>query len=180
MPLTSDQSSSSTSLYFSPPSSLDNLSTMVHPQSTDGIEETALLHRINRSYLELQSSLNVTFDHPNICTRLTNDHPHSENGSHSTNALDTDRMARREKKIHERWFNSSSSTSAESSTKKAFLGVDFPPIAVLRRKFSSKSNENNTTDEQVRRSNVFHLSISIFFPFSSSSSSSIIRKRDLP
>ena len=46
---------------------------------------------------------------------------------------------RRERKMQERWTittKNDNNTNGQSSTK-AFLGVEFPPIAVLRRKFSS-------------------------------------------
>lgn len=114
------------------------------------------LQCIGGAYLDLQSSLNVTLDHSNIYTRLANDHPPSETDLHSTAANDADRMARREKKMHERWFNpsASSSAAAEAPAKKVFLGVDFPPIAVLRRKFTSKSNENNRAEEQQVRGQI--------------------------
>jgi hypothetical protein len=46
---------------------------------------------------------------------------------------------RRERKMQERWTitTKNESQSHSQSTNKAFLGVEFPPIAVLRRKFSS-------------------------------------------
>lgn len=46
-----------------------------------------------------------------------------------------EKSLRREKKIQERW---TMSTKVENqSSNKTFLGVEFPPIAALRRKFSS-------------------------------------------
>jgi hypothetical protein len=78
----------------------------------------------------------------NICTRLTNDDSLMETSEQMT-TNNTDKMSRREKKMQERW---SISTNNEQSPTKTLLGVEFPPIAVLRRKFSSsnKTNKNDT------------------------------------
>jgi hypothetical protein len=46
------------------------------------------------------------------------------------------KMSRRERKMQERWTITTKNDNEQSSTK-TFLGVEFPPIAVLRRKFSS-------------------------------------------
>jgi hypothetical protein len=112
---------------------------------------------------------NVLHDENNICMRLMNDS--------NTIAIDdeqiivnhsTDRMSRRERKMHERWSTSSDNDRQQSnvSTKQIFLGIEFPPIAVLRRKFSSKAINNNvsTTNEVC-----YQLTI-IFFLFAFQSS----------
>ena len=48
-------------------------------------------------------------------------------------------MSRRERKMQERWTitTKTDQNQQESTANKPFLGVEFPPIAVLRRKFSA-------------------------------------------
>jgi hypothetical protein len=59
-------------------------------------------------------------------------------------------MSRREKKMQERWSISTKPDKSknEQSSLKTLLTVEFPPIAVLRRKFSSsptnKKDKNNS------------------------------------
>jgi hypothetical protein len=48
------------------------------------------------------------------------------------------KTSRREKKMQERWTISTKNDNEQVPTK-TFLGVEFPPIAVLRKKFSSPS-----------------------------------------
>ncbi len=48
-----------------------------------------------------------------------------------------DQMSRRERKMQERWTISTKTEQHEQLPTKTFLGVEFPPIAVLRKKFSS-------------------------------------------
>jgi hypothetical protein len=60
----------------------------------------------------------------------------------STDLLSTkqnEKISRRERKMQERWTVSTKteSNNTEQLPTKTFLGVEFPPIAVLRRKFSS-------------------------------------------
>ena len=50
------------------------------------------------------------------------------------------KISRRERKMQERWtitVNNNKNNNNEQLPAKTFLGVEFPPIAVLRRKFSS-------------------------------------------
>ena len=64
-----------------------------------------------------------------------------------TNHL-ADRMARRERKLlQDRWLPSNQVES--SSTKKHLMDIEFPPIAILRRKFSNKSNEKESTNGNI-------------------------------
>jgi hypothetical protein len=46
------------------------------------------------------------------------------------------KMSRRERKMQERWTITTKNDNEQLPTK-TFLGVEFPPIAVLRRKFST-------------------------------------------
>ena len=85
----------------------------------------------------------------NICAGLTNDQGPDERSEQMTmNSIDP--MSRREKKMHERWLTATTTSSADKShnheqaSKNVLLGVAFPPIAVLRRKFSSKPNTTET------------------------------------
>lgn len=83
----------------------------------------------------------------NICAGLTNDQGPDERSEQMTlNSIDP--MSRREKKMHERWLTATTSADKshnhEQASKNVLLGVAFPPIAVLRRKFSSKPNTTET------------------------------------
>ncbi len=74
----------------------------------------------------------------NICTRLTNDEDSIENSEHF------DKMSQREKRMQERWSISikNENNNNEQSSTKSLMGVEFPQISVLRRKFSSASSTN--------------------------------------
>jgi hypothetical protein len=54
-------------------------------------------------------------------------------------------MLRREKKMQERWLASTKNedNNNEQSSTKSLIGVEFPQISVLRRKFSSSSSTSN-------------------------------------
>ena len=57
----------------------------------------------------------------------------------STDTISTkqnEKISRRERKMQERW-TTSTKTDPEQLPPKTFLGVEFTPIAVLRKKFSS-------------------------------------------
>lgn len=75
----------------------------------------------------------------------------------TTNSTIQDRKSRREKKIQERWTvnvksDQQNGSNHEGSSNKAFLGVEFPPIAVLRRKFSSMpSSSAQTSSSTIKR-----------------------------
>ncbi len=56
--------------------------------------------------------------------------------SESMTVKSNDKISRREKKMQERWTITTKANNEQLPTK-TFLGVEFPPIAVLRRKFSS-------------------------------------------
>lgn len=81
----------------------------------------------------------------NICSRLTNDDSLTDNSEEMT-TNHTDRMSQRERKMQERW---SISTKTEQSPPKTLLGVEFPQIAVLRRKFSSTNKQNKIDEHPV-------------------------------
>ena len=78
-----------------------------------------------------------------ICSGLTNDEQLNKSSSmESTDILPIkvkEKIVRREKKMQERWTMSTKieHQTNEHLTKNNYLGVEFPPIAVLRRKFSS-------------------------------------------
>ncbi|CAF3707147.1 unnamed protein product [Rotaria sordida] len=94
-----------------------------------------------------------TTSNDNICTGLTNDCSTNNSSIDSkeqvassimeTNEQMTmnlnDKTSRRERKMQERWTitTKNNKNTNEQLPTKAFLGVEFPPIAVLRRKFSS-------------------------------------------
>jgi hypothetical protein len=61
---------------------------------------------------------------------------------------DSERMSRREKKMQERWSISTKNDNQHSSTK-PLLGIEFPQISVLRRKFSSATNKKKVNTEEV-------------------------------
>lgn len=92
------------------------------------------------------SSINST----NIYSGLTNQSlPGVEMTNEQNSIHSSDRMARKERKLHDQWF---SSTKADSPNKKTNLfDIEFTPIAVLRRKFLDKTTEN----QQVRLLFVF-------------------------
>ncbi|CAF1512856.1 unnamed protein product [Rotaria sp. Silwood1] len=94
-----------------------------------------------------------TTSNNNICTGLTNDCNTNSSNSNSneqvaSSTMDTTepmttnlnhKMSRRERKMQERWTitTKNNKNTTEQLPTKTFLGVEFPPIAVLRRKFSS-------------------------------------------
>ncbi|CAF3229974.1 unnamed protein product [Rotaria sp. Silwood2] len=94
-----------------------------------------------------------TTSNNNICIGLTNDCSTNSSNSNSneqvaSSTMDTteqmttnlnDKMSRRERKMQERWTitTKNNKNTNEQLPAKTFLGVEFPPIAVLRRKFSS-------------------------------------------
>jgi hypothetical protein len=79
----------------------------------------------------------------NICTRLTNDDSSIENSEQMT-TNNIDKMSQRERKMQERWSTSTKTdnNNNEQSSTNPLLGVEFPQIAVLRRKFSSANKKN--------------------------------------
>lgn len=86
-----------------------------------------------------------------IYTRLTNDDddiPIDWSEQITTNS--SDKMSQRERRLQERWSTSSKSDKADhqQSTKNLLLGIEFPPIAVLRKKFSSSSPSSAITNKQ--------------------------------
>lgn len=69
-------------------------------------------------------------------------------------------MLRREKKMQERWSLSTkndNNNNNEQSSPKPLIGIEFPQISVLRRKFSSstltrnkkETNTNTNTNEKI-------------------------------
>ncbi|CAF0777051.1 unnamed protein product [Adineta steineri] len=119
----------------------------------DGSSSPSIDHTSNNPNVILEEKDNTSNN--DICTGLTNDNSNSSNeqvvssslSSLSSSMETTDQMTmnlnakkfRREKKMQERWTvttkNDDNQNNGQSTTK-AFLGVEFPPIAVLRRKFS--------------------------------------------
>ena len=104
-------------------------------------------------YDDTQSS-SITGD--SICTRLTSDDSSIENRELLI-PNDTDKMSQREKKMRERWsaVTNTDKNNNEQSSKKTLLGVQFPPVSVLRRKFSpsspsSASSSTRTTNKQTK------------------------------
>lgn len=98
-----------------------------------------------------------------IYTGLTND----ENSIDSSEQIlidETEEMSRREKKMQERWELSTKSES-EPSSNKPLLGINFPPISVLRQKFSTSST---VAVDEKKKSHVEEVSQQPFF-FSSPS-----------
>ncbi|CAF4887574.1 unnamed protein product [Rotaria sp. Silwood1] len=158
------ESGSSHSIYLSPNSSSIDLPNMV-------LEFDEINHQSNTSFNEDGSSSNVisesktiiTNDLSNddiqslsitsntICTRLTNDTSSIENSEQMT-TNNTDKMSRREKKMHERWSTSKKTdeNNNEQPSTKTILGIQFPPIAVLRRKFSSSSSSSSSINKQQK------------------------------
>jgi hypothetical protein len=99
---------------------------------------------------------------PNICPRLARDRmtshdevpasPPSIEISEYLTATVNERMSRREKKMQERWTltkKADSDPSHEPVSTKTFLGVEFPPISVLRRKFSAVPGTPSATPAPV-------------------------------
>ena len=99
---------------------------------------------------------------PNICPRLARDRmtshdevpaspPSIEINEYLTASVN-ERMSRREKKMQERWTltkKTDNDPSHEPVPTKTFLGVEFPPIAVLRRKFSATPTPVGTKKKDV-------------------------------
>ncbi|CAF1146701.1 unnamed protein product [Adineta steineri] len=151
------ESESSPSIYLSPNSSSIDIQNMVqelddinNPSSTSFNQDGSLLNVVSESKTTISTdSLNDnTQSNNNICTRLTNDDSAIENSEPIT-MNNTDKMSRREKKMHERWTVSTKTdkNDNEQSSTKALLTVEFPPIAVLRRKVSPSSS-STTIDKK--------------------------------
>ncbi|CAM4937193.1 unnamed protein product [Rotaria socialis] len=144
------ESGSTHSIYLSPNSSSIDLPNMV--QEFDELNQHS-----NVSLNEDGSSSNVTVESKTmisnddiqsssntsdtIYTRLTNDDTSSVETSEQMVTNTTDKMSRREKKMQERWSTSTKTdkNNDEQLPPKNLLGVHFPPIAVLRKKFSSST-----------------------------------------
>ncbi|CAM4740130.1 unnamed protein product [Rotaria magnacalcarata] len=98
-----------------------------------------------------------TTSNSNICTSLTHECTTNSNEQvASASSMDTveqmttssiEKMSRRERKMQERWTTTTkvNKTCQEQLPTKSFLGVEFPPIAVLRRKFSSSPPSKSNT-----------------------------------
>ncbi|CAF3610328.1 unnamed protein product [Rotaria sordida] len=156
------ESGSSHSIYLSPDSSSFDLENMVlefdeiTPQSNisfneDGsssnvIDESKTIITNDLSNDDIQS-LSITSN--TICTRLTNNTSSSIDNNEQMTINNTDKMSRREKKMHERWSTSTKTdkNNHEQLSRKTILGVEFPPIAVLRRKFSSTNQQHKNKIE---------------------------------
>ena len=85
-----------------------------------------------------------------IYTGLTND----ENSIDNTEQIlidESEIMSRRERKMQQRWESSTKTddNSTEPSSNKPLLGIDFPSISVLRRKFSSSSTVDKKKNDPV-------------------------------
>ncbi|CAM4776618.1 unnamed protein product [Rotaria magnacalcarata] len=144
------ESGSTQSIYLSPNSSSIDLSNMV--QEIDEINQHS-----NISLNEDGSSSNVTVElktmisnddiqspsntSDTIYTRLTNNDTSSVETSEQMVTNTVDKMSGREKKMQERWSTSTKTdkNNDEQMPAKNLLGVHFPPIAVLRKKFSSST-----------------------------------------
>jgi hypothetical protein len=87
-----------------------------------------------------------------ICIGLTNDENSIEENSEQMIIDDSERMSQREKKMQERWSISTKNDDKanEQSSNKPLLGIEFPQISVLRRKFSSSTNKKKINPEEVR------------------------------
>ncbi|CAF5102572.1 unnamed protein product, partial [Rotaria magnacalcarata] len=87
---------------------------------------------------DIQSPSNTS---DTIYTRLTNNDTSSVETSEQMVTNTVDKMSGREKKMQERWSTSTKTdkNNDEQMPAKNLLGVHFPPIAVLRKKFSSST-----------------------------------------
>jgi hypothetical protein len=75
-------------------------------------------------------------------------------------------MSRREKKMQERWSISTkneNNNNNEQSSAKLLIGIDFPQISVLRRKFSSSINKKKIDTNEIFNSNTIEVSKLILF-----------------
>lgn len=72
----------------------------------------------------------------NIYIGLTNDQDSNENNEQMTIEI-SEQMSQREKKMQDRWSRSIAADGSERPTNTPLIGIDFPQIAVLRRKFST-------------------------------------------
>ncbi|CAF4215149.1 unnamed protein product [Rotaria socialis] len=164
------ESESSHSNYYSPDSSLVDTENM--PQEADETNNinnnnnnTAVFDQEGSSSSTEYTSNNTnvikeakdTTSNSNICTGLTHDCTTNSNEQvASASSIDTveqmttsssEKMSRRERKMQERWTTTTkvNKTCQEQLPTKSFLGVEFPPIAVLRRKFSSSPPSKSNT-----------------------------------
>jgi hypothetical protein len=99
-----------------------------------------------------------------ICTGLIldckNEHISSSSSSSSMEAIESlstkqnEKISRRERKMQERWTISTQNetNNTERLPTKTFLGVEFPPIAVLRRKFSSLPPSSSLSSSTISNS----------------------------
>lgn len=78
-------------------------------------------------------------------------------------------MSRREKKMQERWSTSikTETNDQSSSSPKPLIGIDFPQISVLRRKFSSSPTNKKqiNPDTTTKTSSEVRKIVSRFFLF---------------
>lgn len=82
----------------------------------------------------------------NIYIGLTNDQDSNENNEQMTIEI-SEQMSQREKKMQDRWSRSIAADGSERPTNTPLVGIDFPQIAVLRRKFSTSKKSK----PEVRR-----------------------------
>lgn len=59
------------------------------------------------------------------------------------NSEQFDTMSRREKKMQERWSTSIKTENSEQPSTKPLIGIEFPQISVLRKKFAPTSSPTN-------------------------------------
>ncbi|CAF4378850.1 unnamed protein product [Rotaria sp. Silwood2] len=140
------------SFYYQITLKIKSKKTLMNSISIDGsssniISESKTIITNDLSNDDIQS-LSITSN--TICTRLTNDTSSIENSEQMT-TNNTDKMSRREKRMHERWSTSTKTdkNNNEQSSTKTILGIEFPPIAVLRRKFSSSTNKQHTNKNEI-------------------------------
>ncbi|UJR15369.1 hypothetical protein I4U23_002317 [Adineta vaga] len=156
------ESESTPSVYLSPDSSSFDLLHMVQePEENnntsvnqDGLSSTNVI---------TESKPNPSND--NICTGLANNDNknHSPETSEPHNTNSTERMSRRERKRPERWSISTKPDTNDNdpSSTKTLLTVEFPPIAVLRRKTSpSTVNKQEETIESTSATKVEEINTS--------------------
>ncbi len=97
----------------------------------------------------IESKTSVSNDDPpspslptsnNICPRLTNEETLKENPEQIISDQ-MEKMSQREKKMQERWSISTKNDNknSEQTSNSPLLGIEFPQISVLRRKFTSST-----------------------------------------
>ncbi|CAF3925191.1 unnamed protein product, partial [Rotaria magnacalcarata] len=168
----SGESESSHSNYYSPDSSLVDIENM--SQEADETNNINNNNNNNTAAIDQEGSSSSTTEYTsnntnvikeakdttsnsNICTSLTHECTTNSNEQvASASSMDTveqmttssiEKMSRRERKMQERWTTTTkvNKTCQEQLPTKSFLGVEFPPIAVLRRKFSSSPPSKSNT-----------------------------------